>query len=142
MPVRPALTAALGAAALLCAAGPATAGPAPAETITIDPAGRIASDGTVWLSGTYRCTGSTGPVFVSAALSQADPGVHHSVGGSTARCDGAEHRWENSGDLTALKLKAGSAHVQVTLTELRPSGLIPLPAFHAVADKDVTLTQE
>ncbi|MET8770207.1 DUF6299 family protein [Streptomyces sp. NPDC004658] len=141
MPVRPLLASALGAAALLCAAvTPACADPA--ELITVDPVGRIAPDGTVTLSGTYRCTGGTGPVFVSSSVSQGDARLRHGVGGGTARCDGAEHRWENSGKVTPGALKAGTARVEATLTELRPSGILLLPAFHAVTDRTVTLTQE
>ncbi|MFJ4329023.1 DUF6299 family protein [Streptomyces tricolor] len=141
MPVRPVVATALGAAALLCAAvGPAVADPS--ELITVDPVGRIASDGTVTLSGTYRCTGGTGPVFVSSSLSQADTRLKHGIGGGTARCDGAEHRWENSGKVSGEALKAGAARVEATLTELRPSGIVLLPAFHAVTSQDITLTQE
>jgi hypothetical protein len=81
-------------------------------------------------------------VFVSSSLSQGDPRVKHGIGGSGARCDGAEHRWENSGTVSSEALRAGTAHVQATLMELRPSGLVPLPAFHAVTDQDITLTQE
>ncbi|GGW20061.1 hypothetical protein GCM10018980_46170 [Streptomyces capoamus] len=145
MPVRPALVpafaAALGAAALLCAAvAPAAADPS--ELVTVDPVGRLASDGTITLSGTYRCTGGTGPVFVSSSLSQGDARLKQGVGGSTARCDGAEHRWENSGKASVRTLKAGAAQVEATLTELRPSGIILLPAFHAVTSRSITLTQE
>ncbi|MGW1602184.1 DUF6299 family protein, partial [Streptomyces eurythermus] len=66
MPVRRSLlAAALGAAALLCAtAAPAAA--APGEYITVDPTGRIAADGTVTLSGSYRCTGATGAAFIGS----------------------------------------------------------------------------
>src|SRR4051812_40167833 len=105
MPVRSALTAALGAAALLCAAaGPAGAGSS--ETATVDPTGRIASDGMLTLSGSYRCTAGTGPVFVSSSVSQSDPRVQHSIGGSAAQCDGAEHHWRNSGKVSPQALKA------------------------------------
>ncbi|MEV6113305.1 DUF6299 family protein [Streptomyces sp. NPDC052109] len=148
MPVRPALAAALGAAALLCAtAGPAAAGPAgadsadPAETVKVDTTGRITADGTVTLSGSYRCTAGTGPVFVSSSISQSDPQAKHGVGGSVAQCDGAEHRWENSGQVDTKEYKAGKVHVQATLMELRPSGLVPLPTFHAATDQDVTLAK-
>lgn len=36
-------------------------------------------------------------------------------------------------------LKAGAAHVQAGVMELRPSGLVPLPVFHATQDRDITL---
>jgi hypothetical protein len=151
MPVRPALAAALGAVALLCtAATPATAAPAaarpggtdPAESITVDHTGRIASDGTITLSGSYRCTAGTGPVFVTSSLSQRDPHVRNGIGGSVAQCDGAEHRWQNSGTVDSEVFKAGRAHVQATLMEMRPVGIVPLPAFHAVTDQDVTLAKK
>ncbi|WEO94685.1 DUF6299 family protein [Streptomyces sp. FXJ1.172] len=139
MPARPALALAIGTAALLCAAvGPA--GADPSETITVDAAGKLASDGTVTLSGTYRCTAGTGPVFVTSSISQSDAQVRHGIGGSTAQCDGAEHHWENSGKVSTETLKAGTAHVQATLMEMRPEGIIPLlPLFHAEKDQDVKL---
>ncbi|MGW4568535.1 DUF6299 family protein [Streptomyces sp. NPDC004561] len=140
MPVRPALAAVLGAVALLCAvAGPAVADPA--ETVTVDRTGRVAADGTITLTGSYRCTGGTGPVFVSSSVSQGDLGVEHGIGGSMARCDGAEHRWRDIGKVSPDPLRAGAAHVEATLMELRPVGIAPLPAFHAVAEQDITLTR-
>ncbi|GGU87627.1 hypothetical protein GCM10010260_21350 [Streptomyces filipinensis] len=143
MPARPALAAALGAAALLCAAvAPAAAGAS--ETVTVDKTGHITEDGTVTLSGTYRCTGATGAAFVSSAVSQGDKDSKtvYGIGGSVARCDGAEHRWENTGKVSPDSLKAGKAHVQATVTELRSSGLLLLPSFHAVQAKDITLTRK
>ncbi|MES4887333.1 DUF6299 family protein [Streptomyces sp. NPDC096012] len=124
------------------AAGVTTAAAEPSEAVTVDPTGRIAPDGTVTLSGSYRCTPGTGPVFVSSSLSQSDPRVRHGIGGSGARCDGAEHRWQNSGTVSAEALAAGTAHVWATVMELRPSGMLPLPAFHALTDRDVMLTQQ
>ncbi|MGW2031940.1 DUF6299 family protein [Streptomyces sp. NPDC001811] len=140
MPLRPVVATALGATVLLCAAvGQAAADPS--ELITVDPVGRIASDGTVTLSGTYRCTGGTGPVLVSSSVSQGDPGLQHGIGGSVARCDGAEHQWEHSGRTSPEALKAGAARVEATLTELRPSGIIVLPSFHAVSRQDIQLAR-
>ncbi|MFD4790710.1 DUF6299 family protein [Streptomyces sp. NPDC058459] len=140
MPVRPVLAATLGAAALLCAlTDPATA--APGESVTVDATARLAADGTVTLSGTYRCLPGTGPVLVSSSISQADPRVRHGIGGSGARCDGAEHRWAGSGKISSETLDAGAAHVRADVMELRPSGLVPLPVFHATADRDITLVR-
>ncbi|MGW3207602.1 DUF6299 family protein [Streptomyces sp. NPDC001135] len=143
MPARPVLAAALGTAALLCAAvAPAAADTS--EKVTVDKTGHIAEDGTVTLSGTYRCTGAKGVAFVSSAISQGDKSrkVVYGIGGSTAECDGAEHRWENTGKVSPGSLKAGKAHVQATVTELRSGGLLLLlPSFHAVQEKDVTLTR-
>ncbi|MET7288459.1 DUF6299 family protein [Streptomyces sp. NPDC005573] len=141
MSVRPALAAAFGAAALLAALA-APAGAAPAETVTVDPTARIAADGTVTLSGTYRCLPGTGPVLISSSVSQADARVKHGIGGSGARCDGAEHRWENTGKVTSETLAPGTAHVEATLMELRPAGIAPLPVLHATENQDVTLVQQ
>lgn len=143
MPVRPALVTALGAA-LLCGAAtaPAIAGPkAPKEkeSVTVDHTGRIGADGTVILSGTYRCTDSSGPVYISSAVSQSDPRIRYGIGGTSATCDGAKHKWQNSSVVSADDLKAGAAHVEATILEMRPAGLVPLPVFHAVEEQDVTL---
>ncbi|MFI1756916.1 DUF6299 family protein [Streptomyces sp. NPDC020571] len=145
MPVRSAaLATAAGAALLLLSAPAATAAPHDArliaESVTVDPTGRIAADGSVTLSGTYRCTGGTGPVYVSSTVSQSDPSVRYGVGGTRAVCDGLEHRWVNTGTPDTVVLKPGAAHVEATLMELRPMGIVPLPSFHARQGQDVTLT--
>ncbi|MGW0994077.1 DUF6299 family protein [Streptomyces sp. NPDC002523] len=147
MSVRTALATALGATALLCAVATSATAAAPAavadssESVTIDPIGRIGADGTVTVSGSYRCVAGTGPVFVSTSLSQSDSRVKHGIGGTKAVCDGAEHSFANSGRVTSESLKAGGAHVEASLMELRPAGLVPLPAFHAVQERDVALVQ-
>ncbi|MGI5458749.1 DUF6299 family protein [Streptomyces sp. CA-249302] len=138
------LRSALGAAALLLLAAAVPATPAtadPYETVTVDPTGSIAPDGTVTLSGTYRCLGSTGPVFVSSSVSQSEPNVRHGIGGTRALCDGTEHRWENTGTPSPKTLEPGSANVEATIMELHPQGGLPLPRFHAAERQDVTLTQ-
>ncbi|MGA5115411.1 DUF6299 family protein [Streptomyces pseudogriseolus] len=141
MSLRPLLGAASCAALLLL--GAATAAPsavaAPAEYVTVDPKGRIAADGTVTLTGTYRCAGGTGPVFVSSSVNQSTPNVNYGIGGTAAVCDGAEHRWENSGKAPKDALKAGAAKVEATLMELRGSGILVIPVPHAVSHHDVTL---
>ncbi|MFF0161183.1 DUF6299 family protein [Streptomyces sp. NPDC005263] len=152
MSVRHALGTAAGAALLLLAApaafaapvptDPAPGDPAPAdssETVTVDPTGRIASDGTVTLSGTYRCTPGTGPVLVSSSVDQASSPIRHSIGGTRAVCDGAEHPWQNSGRPLLSPPRLGAAHVEVTLMELHPQGGLPLPVFHATAEQEITL---
>ncbi|TDT39986.1 hypothetical protein EV562_103357 [Streptomyces sp. BK208] len=145
MSVRSAALATAAGAVLLLLAGPAaTAAPHDArlvaESVTVDPAGRLAADGRVTLSGTYRCTGGTGPVYVSSTVSQTDPSVRYGVGGTRAVCDGLEHRWVNTGTPDTVVLKPGAAHVEATLMELRPMGIVPLPSFHARQAQDVTLT--
>ncbi|MFL1899808.1 DUF6299 family protein [Streptomyces tauricus] len=152
---------AAGAALLLAAAPSAGALPQQAasaepvglaETVTVDPTARLAVDGTVTLSGTYRCKGGTGPVFVSSSLSQDKPslsqgdsslghggnGVRKGIGSTTAVCDGAEHRWTNTEHTDRGRFAPGAAKVEASLMELRSSGL-PLPMFRAAREQDVTL---
>ncbi|WP_225631605.1 DUF6299 family protein [Streptomyces solaniscabiei] len=149
MSVRPAaLAAAAGAALLLLAAPTATATAAPAatakadtaETVTVDPTGRIAADGTITLSGTYRCAAGTGPVYVTSSVSQSDESVTYGIGGSRAVCDGRLHHWSNTGT-AARVLRSGAAHVEATLMEMRPFGIVLLPHFHAKHERDVKLVQ-
>ncbi|GHH92062.1 DUF6299 family protein [Streptomyces capillispiralis] len=146
MPVRPLLGAVAGAALLLgaAAAAPSVAAPAaplaPTASMTVDAEGRIAGD-TVTLSGTYRCTVDTGEVYVASSVNQASSSIRYAIGGTRAVCDGKEHRWENTGKVPAGALKAGGAHVEATLLELRPSGLILLPVPHAVRHQDITLAE-
>ncbi|MET7983793.1 MULTISPECIES: DUF6299 family protein [unclassified Streptomyces] len=137
---RQAVGTAAGAALLLLLAPSAVALSASSEEVTVDPTGTVAADGTVTLSGTYRCTGASGPVFVTSSVSQSDPRVSQGIGGTSALCDGAEHRWTNSEKRAPADLKPGAAHVQATVMELSASGL-PLPAFHAVRDQDITVVQ-
>jgi len=146
MPVRSAaLATAAGAALLLLAAPAATAAPHDArhvtDSVTVDPTGRLTADGTVTLSGTYRCTAGTGPVFVSSTVSQSEPSVRHGIGGTRAVCDGLEHRWVNTDTPSTRELKPGAARVEATLVELRPMGLLPLPSIQARRVQDVTLVQ-
>lgn len=149
MPVRPVLGAAAVVAALLFAAAAAPAAAGPYETVTVDPTGRVAADGTVTLSGTYRCTAGTGPVFVSSSVGQGVTSVPqgiggtvtHGIGGTAARCDGAGHRWTNTGRIPSDAVRPGTAHVEATVLELRPRGILPLPYFHAVRERDVTLVR-
>lgn len=143
MPLRPARCAALGVAALLLAAvAPATAAADPYESVTIDRIGHVTSDGTVTLSGTYRCTGGSGPVFVSSSFSQGSDTTRYGIGGTRAVCDGLEHSWENTGRVASAEVAPGTAHVEATLMELRSQGILPLPYFHAAHERDVTLRAE
>ncbi|MEU5086158.1 DUF6299 family protein [Streptomyces sp. NPDC021356] len=131
----------LAAAALLLGAPATSAATAADETVTVDPTARLAADGTVTLSGTYRCTGASGPVFVSSALSRRNPITRYGIGGTRAVCDGAVHTWANTGT-PADALEPGAAHVQATVMELTTQGGLPLmPRFHAVAEQDVSLTR-
>ncbi|MGW5869100.1 DUF6299 family protein [Streptomyces sp. NPDC055239] len=129
------------ASLLLCTAPAADAFADPYETVTVAPTGRIAPDGTVTLSGTYRCTGGTGPVFVSSSLTQGNGTVRYGIGGTRAICDGEQHAWTNTGRPSPAALKPGVSHVEASVMELDSGGGLPLPRFHAAKRQDVVLTQ-
>ncbi|MGJ3561249.1 DUF6299 family protein [Streptomyces sp. INA 01156] len=103
---------------------------------------RIAADGSVTLSGTYRCLEATGPVFVGSFVHREPATTRYSVGGTRAVCDGETHRWENTGRVPSDALKAGAADVEATLTELRSVDGLLLPDFHAVERQTIELVQE
>lgn len=128
------------AAALLLSAAPASAFAAPGEYVTVDATGQVTTDGTVTLSGAYRCLPGAGPVFVSSSISQDSPNVRYGLGGVPASCDGAEHVWRNTGKPSRMVLHAGPASVEGTVMELRAQGGLPLPFIHTVSgDRTVTL---
>ncbi|MEU8622365.1 DUF6299 family protein [Streptomyces sp. NPDC048623] len=130
---------ALGAAtATATAAGPAHA--APVDALAVDAYGTAAEDGTVTLTGSYRCADdSAGPVFVSSTLVQANRST--GIGGTRAVCDGLVHRWTNSAVVKDPGYRTGSAHVEATLMQLTATGPLglPMPAFLAQTGQDVTL---
>ncbi|MEU6523197.1 DUF6299 family protein [Streptomyces sp. NPDC046924] len=137
--------AAVGGALLLgavVAAPPAVSAAAPQETVTVDSEGRIAADGSLTLSGTYRCLDATGPVFVGSSVRQEPATTQYSVSGTRAVCDGETHRWENTGRVPSGALEAGAAEVEATLIELRSSDGLLLPDFHAVERQTVELVQD
>ncbi|MFE5814803.1 DUF6299 family protein [Streptomyces sp. NPDC056479] len=149
MPLRPALATAIGAALLLLVAAPSAPADTdttaePKETVTVDAKPRIAADGTVTVSGTYKCVDSTGPTFVSASVGQQASTNRYAIGGTLAECDGKNHRWRNKSKPSPSTLKHGKADVEATIVELAPTealGGLPLPRFHAVLKKNVTLTK-
>lgn len=149
---------AAGAALLMLAASSATAldGPADpdpadsttvaADIVTIDKTGRIAADGTVTLSGTYRCRHGSGPVFLSSSLAAEDNRYErYGIGGTRAICDGAEHTWSDTGR-THGRFRPGPAHVEVTvlglLSDDGPLGLpLPQPHVRATHEQDIKLSE-
>ncbi|MFI7406505.1 DUF6299 family protein [Streptomyces sp. NPDC049541] len=149
---RPALALAAGAALLLLTAPAVTAAPYQAaeleETVTVDPTGHISADGTVTLSGTYRCTDSTGAAFISSSVSTTKASATHGtstliqgIGGTVAVCDGVTHRWENT-SRPSPAIGPGKVSVEATVAELRFEGILPLPRIHADERHEVTLTKD
>ncbi|MFD9902952.1 DUF6299 family protein [Streptomyces sp. NPDC059063] len=123
---------ALGAVAstlLLAAAAPAHAGPA--DDLTVHTTGTVAADGTVTLSGTYRCLddGGSGPVFVGSTLTQ--KGRSAGIGGTRAVCDGQVHEWANTGQVTRSDFGPGRAEVKAHLMKLSTAQGLPWPRFLA-----------
>ncbi|TXS46562.1 hypothetical protein EAO75_28170 [Streptomyces sp. uw30] len=153
MPLRPALATAAGAALLLLVAAPsapadsdrtADVKEAVTESVTVDAPAKMAADGTVTVSGTYTCVDSTGPTFVSSSIGREASANRYAIGGTLAVCDGKVHRWENKSKPSPSTLKHGKADVEATIVELRPVdglGGLPLPHFHAVLKKSMTLSK-
>ncbi|MEW2402646.1 DUF6299 family protein [Streptomyces sp. NPDC046862] len=160
MSVSQVMGAAVGAALLIFGAPSAQAAAEPDEALTIAATGRVAADGTITLSGTYRCAAGSGPVYVSSSIEQ--DGRRRSVGGTRAVCDGDVHPWTNKGRVTPATHRCvgvraichgaadpragsdgygpGSAVVQATLMELRPHpALVLVPVFHAKEEREITL---
>ena len=137
------LATAVFAAALVAAGAPmasaADSDPS-AGSVSANPTGTVAKDGTVTLSGTYRCSAPADgdPVFVSSAVQTGS--VQHSIGGTAATCDGLEHTWVNQekpGDGTSLP--SGPAQIQATLMRLDTSGGLPLPDIIATDHHQIDL---
>ncbi|MHC5903102.1 DUF6299 family protein [Streptomyces sp. S6] len=143
MSFRSALGLATGAALLLLAAPTALAAQSdPSETVTVDPVAHLAADGTVTLTGTYRCLAADGPVFVSTSVAQGTGDLRHGIGGTTAICDGTDHTWTNTGRPSPSSLTPGETRVEATLMELAPEGGLPLPRFHARENEQITLAAD
>ncbi|WP_017241597.1 DUF6299 family protein [Streptomyces sp. SS] len=131
---------ALVAGALLAAAVAPLAHAEGADSLSIDGHGTVASDGTVSLSGTYRCIDdSAGPVFVSATLVQGDHSA--GIGGTQAVCDGRDHTWVNTSVVKEPAYQAGAAQVRAHLMQLTTGEMgLPTPAFLASENSGVELS--
>ncbi|MFD6890311.1 DUF6299 family protein [Streptomyces sp. NPDC059957] len=121
--------AALGATAVFTA--PANAAPHGSgmyvRDIYVSSEAHIAPDGTIHLSGEYRCTAPSpsGAVQIKATIEQDD--VRLSIGGGDAQCDGAVHDWSAHGTLRLTPtVHAGEALAKAELQEIRfGGGLLP-----------------
>ncbi|MFD9034534.1 DUF6299 family protein [Streptomyces sp. NPDC059567] len=131
---------ALAVGTLLVAACASAAHAGPGDELSVDGHGTVAADGTVTVSGTYRCLDdSAGPVFVSSTLVQGERSA--GIGGTRAVCDGLERTWSNTAVVKEPAYRAGSARVKATLMQLTATGSLglPLPGFLAAQESDVTL---
>ncbi|MCY0927324.1 DUF6299 family protein [Streptomyces sp. H27-H1] len=95
--------------------------------ISVSSEAHIAPDGTIHLSGEYRCTAPSpsGAVQIKATIEQED--VRLGIGGGDAQCDGAVHVWSAHGTLRLTPtVHAGGALAKAELQEIRfGSGLLP-----------------
>ncbi|MFI1016873.1 DUF6299 family protein [Streptomyces sp. NPDC020965] len=98
------------------------------DSITIDPAGRIGSDGSLTLTGTYRCWSSaSGPVIIGSKVLQG--AARAEPEGSAARCDGRVRTWRGV-DRDGAGFRPGAAQGEVTLLRLDTSGgFVPFPVL-------------
>lgn len=118
-------------------AGPAGARSGGADAVSVGATGTLGSDGSVTLSGTYRCGPAAGQVFVSSNLRIGD--VRQSTGSTKADCDGREHSWTTIDKPRYLKAAPGPAEAQATLLTLGSGGGLPLPTLLAADRQNITL---
>jgi hypothetical protein len=118
---------------------PAPVHAGPANSVTVDRTGTIASDGAVTLTGTYRCVpdGMPGPVFVSSSLVRGS--VSHGIGGTLAVCDGQVRKWTNTSHGSNLQYKPGQTTVRAHLMKLATKSGLPLPQPLAYEETQVNL---
>ncbi|MCY0945854.1 DUF6299 family protein [Streptomyces antarcticus] len=130
---------ALAAATVLTATASAAHG---GNEISVQEDARIGGDGTVTLSGTYRCAppSPVGTVQIAAAVLQ--EGTRLGFGGGEADCDGEVHRWEATGTLRLTPdVHPGAAAAEVRLQEIRRSGGLLPTSLRTVAEdrRDIEL---
>ncbi|MFF5704550.1 DUF6299 family protein [Streptomyces sp. NPDC012794] len=94
------------------------------QAISVRPEAHIAGDGSVTLSGTYRCevASPSGAMQIKATVIQ--DGSRLSIGAGEVVCDGAEHAWVAGSPLTG-GIHPGRATAVAELQEIHFSGLMP-----------------
>ena len=143
MRVRLAVACAVGALAVLVA-GPVSSASADGEnSVTVAPIGTVAKDGTVTLTGTYRCSPDAGyGTVVNASVT--DGHDTSSVGGSVpATCDGYDHTWTAQGT-PYLPASVGRVRTEASLVHVdwQSSSLIPRVDVLADQPQDTLLLPE
>lgn len=129
---------AIGGALLTAATGPV--GAADVQAVSAAPTGTVSTDGTVTLSGTYRCSplSDPGPVFVSSTVGAGER--RHGIGGTAATCDGVERTWVNQDKPVHGALMApGPAEVEATLVHLDTRSGLPIPSIIATDRHEIEL---
>lgn len=141
MRARLAVVGAIGALAVLFSGG-WTAAADGENSVTVAPTGDIAKDGTVTLSGTYRCdseaaSGTASGTVLNASITNGSGSS--SVGSSQpATCDGEEHSWTATGR-PYQSVAAGPVQVEASLIHLSWQGSL-IPQTDVLADQPQTST--
>ncbi|MBC3841456.1 hypothetical protein GXW82_17630 [Streptacidiphilus sp. 4-A2] len=96
--------------------------------------GTIAKDGTVTLSGTYRC--SSDEAYGTVVSTSVTSGTETSSVGSSVQavCDGQEHNWTSQGR-PYLPVQAGPVQAQASLIHLSWSSGSLIPATDLLAQQ-------
>ncbi|MFK0255953.1 DUF6299 family protein [Streptomyces sp. NPDC090445] len=108
------------------------------QAVSVQSKASIGKDGTITLSGTYRCElpSPEGTIQVRAALVQDD--VHLGLSGGEAVCDGKDHAWHAHGTLGYTpQVHAGPAKATAELQEIHFSGIMPSSLDTVAADEKV-----
>ncbi|MFD9789436.1 DUF6299 family protein [Streptomyces sp. NPDC059070] len=107
--------------------------------MTVNPTGTVAKDGTITLSGTYRCKAAgPAPVFISTSVRGEE--VRQELGGPAARCDGARHTWvHHANPRSGPRMRPGPAEVDASLLRLGTRGSLPAPTILATDRHTVDL---
>ncbi|GLF97064.1 DUF6299 family protein [Streptomyces yaizuensis] len=107
------------------------------DTISIAPAAGIAADGSLTLSGTYRCFRHSGAVLIGAKALQRD--ARAEFDGDMAVCDGRAHNWSGTAPATGT-FETGAARGEAVLIHLDSSqGFVPLPVIVDTHTADLEL---
>ncbi|MEU9607068.1 DUF6299 family protein [Streptomyces sp. NPDC048057] len=108
------------------------------DTITVDPVGRLAKDGAVTLTGTYRCSSlRSGTVLIGVKALQG--GTRADTDGTVAVCDDRVRTWRSSGRAHSGAFVPGRARGEAAMVELDFSRGLPLPHVLTQGQGDLTL---
>ncbi|MEU5976985.1 DUF6299 family protein [Streptomyces sp. NPDC047315] len=108
------------------------------DTITVDPVARLAKDGAVTLTGTYRCSSlRSGPVLIGVKALQA--GTRADTDGTIATCDDRVHSWTSSGRANSGAFVPGAARGEAAMVELDLSRGLPIPHVITYGENALTL---
>jgi hypothetical protein len=136
------LAGALGAAAPAAASADRAHDASGPDAVAVT-GGHLAADGTVTVTGHYRCLPPQpgAAVYIGSDLTQG--GHEDGIGGTQAVCDGRTHTFANSGQTTPGTYKPGPAQLSASLVALThgPEGAL-MPQELATAERPITLREE